>query len=231
MSRSVVLRGAARCPQCQIAPRWCICAGARTVALPFAVGVLMHHGEARKPTSTGNLIQRVVPAARRIMYHNQQLPRREDVCLENQTSWILHPRGDALDEVLAHRNLDFPNLQVLLIDGTWAQANDMLRHIDGWGRKISLPAAAFPSEIKSRYWLRSQHHPAHFSTIEALIALLHALGFAKESTALRLQFELHVYACLLARGQKAKAAEFLVNSPLEKELPHLVERLRTGAFV
>jgi len=197
----------------------------------------MHHGEARKPTSTGNLIGRVVPAARRIIYHNQRLPRREDVVMRpektgrERTTWILHPRGDALADVLAQARanapaapvapavFDFANLQVLLIDGTWAQANDMLRHVDGWGQKISLPATALPGENGSRYWLRTQHHPSHFSTIEALMALLNALGFASESAALRLQFELHVYACLLARGQKAKAAEFLVNSPLEKEFP------------
>ena len=237
MSRSVVLRGAARCPQCQIAPRWCICAGARTVALPFAVDVLMHHGEARKPTSTGNLLGRVVPASRRIIYHNQRLPRRENVCLANHTTWILHPRGDALTDVLAQARanasgaFDFAKLQVLLIDGTWAQANDMLRHVDGWGQKISLPATALAGENESRYWLRTQHRAGHFSTLEALMCLLDALGFAKEYAALRLQFELHVYACLLARGQKAKAAEFIVNSPIKKELPHLVEQLRTGNFV
>ena len=228
MSRSVVFRGAARCPQCQISPRWCICAGARTVALPFAVDVLMHHGEAHKPTSTGNLIRRVVPASRQIIYHNQRLPRREDVCLENRATWILHPRGDALGDVLANDAslFDFSRLQVLLIDGTWAQANDMLRHVDGWGRKVSLPATALAGG--SRYWLRAQHHAGHFSTVEALMGLLNALGFAKERAELRLQFELHVYACLLARGQKAGAAAFLVNSPLEEALPGLVARLRAG---
>ena len=237
MSRSVVFRGAARCPRCQVAPRWCVCAGARTVALPFAVGVLMHHGEAHKPTSTGNLIGRVVPASRRIIYHNQRLPRREEVRAENCTNcttWILHPRGEPLDEIMRGAGADvsalLANLQVLLIDGTWAQANDMLRHVDGWGRKVSLPASALAdaSQSESRYWLRSQHQAGHFSTIEALMGLLNALGFAKESAGLRLQFELHVYACLLARGQKARAAEFLAGSPLREELPDLVGRLRTG---
>jgi len=61
------------------------------------------------------------------------------------------------------------------------------------------------------------------------MGLLGALGFAGERAALRLQFELHVYACLLARGQKARAAEFLAGSPLGEELPGLVARLRAGA--
>jgi DTW domain-containing protein YfiP len=278
MARSVVFRGTARCPRCQIAPRWCICAGARTVALPFEVGVLMHHGEAHKPTSTGNLIGRVVPDARRIIYHNQRLPRREDVCLEKtrgaecveeraghagsvvraereegvgraarderresaggaeiagRVTWILHPRGEALDEIMRGEDVAamLAGLQVLLIDGTWAQANEMLRHVDGWGRKVSLPAPpAAALAGGSRYWLRSQHQAGHFSTIEALMGLLDALGFARECAELRLQFELHVYACLLARGQKARAGEFLVNSPLRKELPGLVEQLGAGAM-
>ena len=235
MARSVVFRGTTRCPRCRIAPRWCICAAARTVSLPFAVDILMHNGEFHKPTSTGNLIHRLVPASRRIIYHNQRPPRREDVCKENQTLWILHPRGDSLDKVLAgapvippvpsttSAPLPLASLHVLLIDGTWAQSTDMLRHVDRWGQKISLPATSFPPE--SRYWLRLQHHTGHFSTIEALMALLNMLGCQHEHDTLRHQFELHVYASLLARGQKTEAAEFLVKSPLVKELPALVNKL------
>lgn len=216
-----------------MAPRWCICAGARAVGLPFAVDVLMHNGEAWKPSSTGNLVCRVVPGARRHIYHNQRPPGREAVCPDapGRATWILHPRGDALADVLSDGDgsggpLALGNLQVVLIDGTWAQATDMLRHVDGWGRKVSLPPSVLHGE--SRYWLREQHHAAHFSTVEALMLLLDALGCAREHAELRLQFELHVFAGLLARGRKAEAEEYLADSPLAGAMPELVEKLRHG---
>ncbi len=230
MARSVVFRGTIRCPHCQMAPRWCICEGARAVTLPFAVNVLMHNGEAWKPSSTGNLIRRIVSGARRHIYHNQIPPHRDEVCsgAPDRTTWILHPRGDALADVLRDRSRDpvLENLQVLLIDGTWAQATDMLRHADGWGQKVSLPASVLPGE--SRYWLRAQHHLGHFSTVEALMGLLNALGREREYAALREQFELHVYASLLARGQKARAGQFLADSPIKDSMPALVEKLQAG---
>lgn len=234
-ARSVVFRGTPRCPHCQIAPRWCICGGTRQVALPFGVDVLMHNGEAHKPTSTGSLIRRIVTGARQIDYHNQRLPRREDAYptpaeagADDQRLWVLHPRGNPIEDVLRDRppgKNGFENLRVLLIDGTWAQANDMLRHVDGWGRKVSLPPSALRGE--SRYWLRAQHHPGHFSTIEALMGLLDALGCGREHDELRAQFELHVYACLLARGQKTRAAAFLHDSPIAGKMPELIAKLNT----
>lgn len=240
-ARSVVFRGTPRCPHCLIAPRWCICEGARQVALPFGIDVLMHNSEAHKPTSTGNLIRRIVTGARQIDYHNQRLPRREDAYPASATDacstsfansgphlWILHPRGNPLEDVLRDQppgGNGFENLRVLLIDGTWAQANDMLRHVDDWGRKVSLPPSALRGE--SRYWLRSQHHPGHFSTIEALMGLLDALGCKREHDALRVQFELHVYACLLARGQKTRANAFFCNSPIAEKMPELIAKLNT----
>jgi hypothetical protein len=42
---------------------------------------------------------------------------------------------------------------------------------------------------------------------------------------LRLQFELHVYANLRARGRKEAAAKFLAGSPVAAALPDLIEQL------
>src|SRR5690606_39123931 len=96
------------------------------------------------------------------------------------------------------------NLQVLLIDGSWRQALDMMREVEPWGRRVSLPMTG-----SSRYWLRAQQGTGMFSTIEALLFLLAALGLRETHEALRRQFELHVYAGLCARGKKAEAAAFL----------------------
>lgn len=121
--------------------------------------------------------------------------------------WILHPQGEPLPQVAP------PNLQVLLLDGTWVQANDMSRSVTQLGRRVSLPMTG-----DSRYWLRAQAGPGKFSTVESLLFLYGALGFVETERQLRLQFELHVYATLLARGHKQRAAEYLASSSVRDAL-------------
>lgn len=214
MARSVVLKGAPRCPRCQLPPRWCICAGTRTVACPFPVEVLMHHMEAHRPSSTGHLIKRVMPESGQHLYRPGRPPVRADVVRPDHVLWILHPLGEPVPAGPP------ANLQVLLIDGSWRQAHDMMRVVEPWGRRVSLPMAG-----ESRYRLRAQHGEGRFSTIEALLFLLGALGRDEECAQLRLQFELHVYAGLCARGKKAEAADFLEESPVRTAFPELLAQL------
>lgn len=234
MARSVVLHGTVRCPHCQIAPRWCICDGIQSATTKIAVDVLMHSGEVYRPTSTGNLIQRLMPLARRHVFHHERLPSRESVIRpqeiitnvpgKQRSLWILHPRGEPLGSL---RVPPSDELQVLLIDGTWSQANVMLRHAEGWGQRVSL---TMPAGQQSRYWLRTQHRSGHFSTIEALIFFLSALGETSAAETLRQQFELHVYASLLARGRKADAGEYLASSPISGMFCELIQRLAGPVF-
>jgi DTW domain-containing protein YfiP len=133
--------------------------------------------------------------------------------------WILHPTGEPLpvSEPPA-------GLQVLLLDGTWIQSTGMLRGVESWGRRVSLPMAG-----ESRYWLRSQAADDRFSTIEALMFLMAALGLAEQRAALQLQFELHVYAGLCARGKKVEAANYLFSSPVSGALKELLPTLKPWA--
>ena len=85
----------------------------------------------------------------------------------------------------------------------------MAQEVRGWGRFVKLPMAG-----TSRYWLRAQADAARFSTVETLMFLLKAFGLAAAHDMLRLQFEIHVFACLRARGQKVKSQEFLLESPI-----------------
>lgn len=215
MARSVVLKGAPRCERCQLPPRWCICAGQRSVPCPFAVDVLMHHMEAHRPSSTGHLINRIIPAAGRHIYRRERRLTREEVVRPGSELWILHPLGETLPP-----GPPPANLQVLLIDGSWRQALDMMREVEPWGRRVSLPMTG-----SSRYWLRAQQGTGMFSTIEALLFLLAALGLRETHEALRRQFELHVYAGLCARGKKAEAAAFLADSPVPAAFPELLAQI------
>ncbi|MDB6115094.1 MAG: hypothetical protein JWQ62_2039 [Lacunisphaera sp.] len=215
MARSVVLETTQRCDRCRFTPRWCICAGFRPIGLPLAVDVLIHRREFWRPTSTGRLINRVVPASRGRVFEREAPPLRESVVLPGRELWILHPRGEELPP--GERPA---NLQILLLDGSWREAAAMLPVVETWGRRVSLPMAG-----ASRYWLREQPGQGRYSTIEALLFLLEALDLRAEADALRLQFELHVYAGLRTRGAKGVADEFLATSPLRAAFPDLLENL------
>lgn len=215
MSRSVILNKTPRCPRCSFMPRWCICAGAEMINLPLQVDVLMHKREQLRPTSTGKLVNRVIPSSRNILFEAESPPRRESVALPGRELWILHPNGADLPTEVSPSNI-----QVVLLDGTWREAARMSQTVTTWGRLVRLPMSAL-----SRYWLRKKQGEESYSTIEALLFLLSALGLSKEESRLRLQFELHVYAGLRSRGIMSTAKNFLATSPIRAAFPELLEQL------
>lgn len=215
MPRSVVTEGAPRCERCRYSPRWCICEGFRPLALPVRVDVLIHHREFWRPTSTGRLINRVIPASHGHVFRHDLPLNRAAIVQPDRELWVLHPKGEALPS-------DRPpeNVQVLLLDGSWREAARMLQGVERWGRAVSLPMTG-----PSRYLLRDQQSAGHYSTVEALLFLLEAFGLRAEHAQLRLQFELHVYAGLRARGEKAAAERFLADSPVREAFPELLAKL------
>lgn len=175
----------------------------------------MHFMESYRPSSTGHLIKRVMPASGQHLYRKERAPAREDIVLPDRELWILHPQGEP-----PPAGADPARLQILLLDGTWVQATEMAHRVGPWGRRIGLPMTG-----ESRYWLRAQAGPGRFSTVEALLFLLAALGLRETHDALRVQFELHVYASLRARGHKDKASLYLEGSLLRKAMPEVLEQL------
>ncbi len=215
MARSVILQKTVRCERCRFVPRWCICAGFRAITCPLQVDVLIHHREFWRPTSTGRLINRVMPASRHHLFQGEKPPVRADIVSPGRTLWILHPRGEPLPA-----GADPAALQVLLLDGSWREAARMAQTVGSWGRLIRLPVAG-----ASRYQLRQQEQAGNYSTIESLMFLLAALGLTEAEAQLRLQFELHVYAGLRTRGAKTQADEFLAASPIREAFPELLSSL------
>jgi DTW domain-containing protein YfiP len=213
MGRSVVLKGAVRCARCELPPRWCICAVQVQESCPLEVDVLQHQLEAYRPTSTGNLIPRVVAGARVHLYRRERPLVRAEIVRPGAELWILHPHGETLPEAPSDGR---ERLQVLLLDASWAQAGGMLAAVEGWGRRVRLPMAG-----ASRYQLRAQNGDGRFSTFEALLFLLEALGHEGPAARLRLQLEVHVYAGLCARGRKVEAAAYLATSPAAAAFPAL----------
>lgn len=215
MSRSVVLGKNPRCERCRYAERWCICDGFQATDCPLGVDVLIHHREYWRPTSTGRLINRVIPSSRGHVFRHDLPLNRAAIVRPDRTLWILHPLGEPLPA-----GAPPAGLQVLLLDGSWREAARMMHGVEGWGRLVSLPMSG-----PSRYLLRDQQGAGMYSTAESLLFLLAALGLTDQHAQLRLQFELHVYAGLRARGEKAAAEKFLAESPVREAFPELLEKL------
>lgn len=210
--RKIILGTTQRCPRCRLTPRWCVCAGERAVTTPLAIDVITHVRENFRPSSTGALIARVCTGARSHVWRDDAAVAREAVGREGRELWILHPSGEPMPADARPEAV-----QVVLLDGAWSEASKIAQRIAGWGRRVSLPMTG-----ESRYWLRAQQDGARYSTAEALLFLLEVFGFAEARAALRVQFELHVYAGLRARGRKDLAEKFLEDSPLRTAMPELI---------
>lgn len=215
MARSVVLNATARCPRCGLTPRWCICAAHEDIASPLDIALLTHKRELFRPSSTGNLIARLFPAARRHVWHPEQPLAREQVAAEGRELWVLHPNG-----LPAPKDVAPDKVQVILLDGSWSESAGMARTVTTWGRLVQLPLSG-----RSRFWLRAKQEGGRYSTAEALLFLLETFGLNQQRDALRVQFELHVYANLRARGNVELAAQFLHDSVLGPTLPEFMAQL------
>jgi DTW domain-containing protein len=245
MGRSVVLAGAVRCPRCSLPPRWCTCDMLPPVETQLTVQVLIHRLEQCRPSSTGKLVGRAVAGATCHVYQrgNRFFPATgypADALETGRELWVLHPSGDPMPEPAKRGRSSFlPSREkscvpfltpaVLLLDGSWRQAGEMLASMHGRGRCVRLPAAA--TSEPSRYWLRDQAKPEQLCTAEALMGVLKAAGEPEAAQKLRLHFELHVYATLLVRGHRELAERYLGHSPLLTEAPDALDRLhaRRGA--
>lgn len=225
MGRSVVLAGAARCPRCNLPPRWCVCDALPKVETRLPVHVLIHRGEQHKPSSTGTLITRAVAGATSHTYQREtrHFPAATfpaETVGPDRELWILHPSGEPLTTATC-RPTDAECPHVLLLDGTWRQAGEMLRSVEGMGRRVRLPESG---DEPGRYWLRDQPHPTHLSSAEALMGVFRTLGDTEAERRLRLHFELHVYATLLSRGRREMAERYLGHSPLLDAIPDFLDR-------
>jgi DTW domain-containing protein YfiP len=186
------------------------------VSAPLEVDVLMHHRERFRPSSTGNLIQRVLPASRQHLWRRERGLTADEVRRPGRELWILHPHG----ELPPSPPPSPAAIQLVLLDGSWREAAAMAQEVRGWGRTIRLSSTG-----GSRYWLRAQADAGRLSTVEALLAMLSYFELTAAHAALRRQFELHVYASLRARGHKAAAQEFLASSPIAVAFAGLIAAL------
>jgi hypothetical protein len=192
------------------------------------VHVLIHRHEQHKPSSTGKLVVRAVVGSTCHVYDRDNGFSAAsgwpgDAVARHEDFWILHPAGDPLPGEQSPTVPKHERRQsVLLLDGTWRQAGEMLRSLEGVGRCVRLPDA---NNAPSRYWLRDQPGPEKLSTAEALLGVFKAVGQHEAARRLRLHFELHVYATLRSRGKREMAERYLGYSPLLADAPAAIEAL------
>jgi len=216
MPRSVVLNATARCRRCGLTPRWCICAAQVAIDTPFELALLTHRREMFRPSSSGNLIARVFPAAQRHVWEPERPLARAAVVNPARDVWVLHPNG-----LPAPHGMAPADVQVVLLDGSWSESAGMARTVSSWGRLVQLPLSG-----TSRFWLRAKQDGGRYSTAEALLCLLDLFGLEAQREALRVQFELHVYANLRARGNAELAGAFLRDSIVGTALPEFIADLQ-----
>jgi DTW domain-containing protein YfiP len=199
-----------------------------TVETRLMVQVLIHRLEQCRPSSTGNLVGRAVAGTVCHVFQrgNRYFPETgypADAPDDDRELWVLHPSGDPLPPTATADSTAQRPPTVLLLDGSWRQAGEMLATMHGRGRCVRLADAA--TSEPSRYWLRNQARPDQLCTAEALMAVLTAVGEPEAARRLRLHFELHVYATLRVRGHRELAERYLGHSPLLTEAPDALDRL------
>ncbi len=215
MGRSVVTKASPRCPGCAQIPRWCICCDLAIPQSDLNLAVLIHHAEFYKPTSTGRLIHRLLPASDLIVFKHDLPFSKEKLTDGGKETLVLHPFGEPLDP-----RTNLGQSRFVLLDGNWRQAATMLQSIEGIGRKVCLPI-----EGPSRFWLREKQEGSRFSTMEAFIFLLKHLGQEAMASQCQIAFELHVYAGLLARGKRDLARAYYLDMPKNDLICEVVKRL------
>lgn len=237
MARSVVLAGTGRCDGCRLPPRWCVCGALPRVDADLAIDILIHRREQWRPSSTGALLARALRGARLHVHRPDPCSRVSPVLpttlfRPGHEGWVLHPQGEPIgaETRLAPRSRP---LEVVLLDGNWREAGEMLRLASAAAATAAREGGApirvvrLPASPPGRFWIREAPAPEQLSTAEACVAILDLLGLASAAEQLRLHFELHVWATLRARGKVARAAAYLSESPLPAAIPATLAALET----
>ncbi len=161
------------CAGCARPTSVCVCAFVTSIQTKTRVLILQHPRERHVPINTVRLARLCLPDA--TIRQGVELdgdPVVADV-LAGQGGWptpyVLYPGADAMD--LAVERPPGP-ITLIVLDGTWWQANKLLRRNPGIA---ALPQLRLAPAAPSRYRIRKEPHEHCVATIEALALALRAL--------------------------------------------------------
>lgn len=191
-----------KCERCMFKLDFCICSfmhGLReevSLAAPYGVDVhfvvWMHVMERRRASNTGKLLEHLLPRSE-VLCHDvpgDERRLRELVARADGRAFVLYPSAEAVtvSDVLAAAPAvtgdsgPLPFL-VVLLDGTWRQANRMQRPMVD----LHLPHVALSTTAQSEFYWRRQTQEGRICTIEAAALLLDEMGQASAGVAVLLR--------------------------------------------
>lgn len=187
-----------RCPGCRLLTAACFCDLIPRVETRTRVVLVLHRVEADKPSNTGQVALRCLPNSSVVMHGVLGQAVAAPDWAEHGDPVLLFPHRDARP-LAAFCGGPRPSTLIVL-DGTWKQAQRMRRRVAGLA---ALPCALVSREAPSRYRLRRTIDPRRLSTMEAIAEALGVLegseGPATREVLLR-TFEVMVERSLRGRG-------------------------------
>jgi len=181
-----------RCGRCFLPQALCLCEAIPQVQTKTRFTIVRHSNEDWKSTNTARLAALAMPQARLISYGDRDRSFREEA-LELEGACVLFPEGQGTERP------PIAPQQVIVLDGTWAQARRMLQRIPALR---TLPRLALPPRsTRAIRRLRQAHAPHAMSTLEAIAGAVALLEGEESGRILDDLYVLFVHRVLQTRGE------------------------------
>ncbi|NVD08181.1 DTW domain-containing protein [Vibrio sp. JPW-9-11-11] len=176
------------CPGCQLRFQ-CVCHLIPQIDAELHIALLMHPNEPTRDTNTGRWLEKsLISSSRHIWQRTQACPELiKLIQSEHYQAYLLYPAEDSQPIVTLTGNTSQQQKQPLLIilDGTWQEANKMLRKSD-WLQ--ALPKLQLQPTTNSQYRLRRNQQPGHLCTLEVGVQAISELGYRPQAQQLEAFF-------------------------------------------
>ncbi|MEO8554416.1 MAG: tRNA-uridine aminocarboxypropyltransferase, partial [Kofleriaceae bacterium] len=176
----------------------CICDVLPRLETRTRLALLLHHREVGKPTNTGQLAARCMPASVVAVFGERDRVSTLPTIAAHEQPLLLYPADDAVP-ISQYATSERP-VVLFVPDGSWRQAHKMRRRIPGLAE---IPCVTLPGLVRTSYRLRSENHEGGLATLEAIARALRFLerdGEAIEAALLG-AFRIMVERTLWLRGQ------------------------------
>jgi DTW domain-containing protein YfiP len=191
-----------RCRRCYLLQAACLCAELPTIPTRTQVLVVRHALESWKTTNTARFAQLAMPNLRILEYGGRE-PMDPAPILEPGT-WLVFPQTEAEQPTGAAPR------QIVVLDGTWAQARRMMKRYPAFR---GLPRLALPLPKQPWRNLRQAPFPGALSTLEAIGEALRPLEGDAVAEQLRALNDQLVTRVLAVRGRRRRPDEPVATVP------------------
>ncbi|MFO0687888.1 MAG: tRNA-uridine aminocarboxypropyltransferase [Myxococcota bacterium] len=192
----------------------CYCAHVLPVPTKTRVVVLQHPRERDKAIGTARIAALCLPGLETVVGVDFERDERVDRLLSDPQApaMLLYPAADARD---LRRDPPAGPITLVVLDGTWSQARNLLRDNP---RLQALPRLAFAPDAPSEYRIRREPREDYVSTIEALV---NALGLLEGGDPRRFDVLLAPFRAMVERqlAFAAQSAEPRFRRPRERLEP------------